>query len=1321
MFSDIISLENLKNAYFKFIRNITDTQFFGDLSLNLYEKHLEFNLLILQRRLEENTYEPNELRIYKINKEEGDIRQLYKRPYEDCIVEIAILNILGPVFEEIMDIKSFGNRLFLGDNPNNYVYKPYWNEYQNFQNEINSSISILSEEHKILKSDIKQYFDEIDVNILLEKLRAQGISARTIDLIEKFLNISTKEGRLQIVPQGTFLAPFLANIYLIQFDTYIREKGVVHYFRYIDDFVTILRPDQNVNDFFSNLENLLENEFKLRLHPPTTDILSEDFKKAYMGELTPQVKEKFKEEYKKQVYGETKFVERLIKSRELDLSSFLQILLLYTLKNESKISQKQLIKYTQSFLTFWRETFTEYSSSIEIERIACKILDFNMLINNNTIRLFISIMLETNRGNFSNSLIRLLKRQNQIFIDSFLSLLPYYVKNKIFETNSALFEILRYYKENLELDYISKIQIALIVLLSEDVDLIYDFNETTFRNYIIFGYQVLHKLEKIPNEGRNVITYHQLINGLNSIDLNECILILRSYKIINYLKVQEDFFNYCSSKGFFTKITSNQTLTYLFVRLLIFCNGLKFNFSNLLDSRDSFTIKMVEKILYEFLNSSLDDLGLASLDYYNMLNTYINYFSGWAISEDIRMKLRMKVVKYFSEYGLLGNYPFAITYPYLHFLEERPTIIKEIHSNVDSLTSRGNLNINNFEESKPFIKECFGNKTMITDIIINDDKKELIIEYQIRNGFHPLKEYINNPDASILQIILKLIEHLKNFKKKTDLPFLFLNLHNIYINPNSKEINLFGFFPNLKVNKCQYFPNFEASISFSYNDKNDYKCLGYLLFEIFSDEKISLLKKININKTSEIKNPFINYIIKKLLSNYDQNYLSYNLLEKDIKYAISKWEAYENEYNDFFKLLDLTIFKIIKYLYVIQNPKRSLSLFSQGKKLLEYLRVYTGIIKYLKIKDIQNYQVKEKVLCSFIKKASPFGIFLINLIEKIQKELDECKKIKKITRIECFNNFIPIFYFLLFFTELERYIKHFITLAIREIRRKIEKEINRYKKIELSSYSIILDNNNNPFLKDIILKIIELNLDETIIINELLSKFDNFSQVFETIKFFSTESLRMHLNTDEQLCIQIQPPLFRVVDIHSLNETSINQVQEIYEKGLKDLPISSDNSLSYKKTLEGLIEWLFQAKLNLKIFSTKVINFEKYILDKSEIIPLEIKYWNYFKLKRKKIFNPLIIPLESIFLEEKKYFPVEFVRKRFRSKLPSYIYLIQYANRRERMKKRLSNQKTNIIIGILDILILLLSIPGILPIFVGIPLILIITGFKPIIENTLKK
>ncbi|KKM63749.1 hypothetical protein LCGC14_1508360, partial [marine sediment metagenome] len=642
-------------------------------------------------------------------------------------------------------------------------------------------ISILSEDHKILQSDIKHFFDEIDINILLEKLRAQGISARTIGLIEKFLNIITREGTLQIVPQGTFLAPFLANIYLIQFDTYIRENGAVHYFRYVDDFVAILKPDQNVNDFFNNMENLLENEFKLKLHTPTTDILSEDFKKAYMGELTPQVKEKFKEEYKKQVYGETKFVERLIKSREQDLSSFLQILILYTLNNESRISQKQLIKHTQSFLTFWRGTFTEYSSSIEIERIACKILDFNMLVNNNTIRLFMSIMLETNKGNFSNSLTRLLKRENQIFIDSFLSLLPYYVKNKIFETNSSLFEILRYYKENLDLDYISKIQIAMIVLLSEDMDLIYEFNESIFRNYIIFGYQVLHKIENIPNEGRNVITYHQFLNGLNSVDFNECRLILQSYKIINFLNVQEDFFNYCHHEHIITKITSDWTLTYLFVQLLIFCNGLKYNFNNLLDSRDSSTIEMVEKILYEFLNSNLHDLGLSSLDYYNMLNTYNNYFSGWLISEGIRMKLRLKVVEYFSEYGLLCNYPFVITYSYLHFLEERPSIIKEIHSNVDSLTSRGNLNPNNFEESKILIKECFGNKTMITDITYNEEKKELLIEYQIRRGFQPLKDYIDNPDASILQITLNLIDHIKNFKNKTNLPFSFLNLHNIYM------------------------------------------------------------------------------------------------------------------------------------------------------------------------------------------------------------------------------------------------------------------------------------------------------------------------------------------------------------------------------------------------------------------------------------------------------------------------------------------------------------------------------------------------------------
>lgn len=94
-----------------------------------------------------------------------------------------------------------------------------------------------------LKADISNYFNSIDVQILLEKL--DGIKQRDLSLYQLFEQILSEDRVIEnnrIVSEhhgamaGIPIAPFFANIYLMELDNYFEEQGT-EYFRYSDDIL----------------------------------------------------------------------------------------------------------------------------------------------------------------------------------------------------------------------------------------------------------------------------------------------------------------------------------------------------------------------------------------------------------------------------------------------------------------------------------------------------------------------------------------------------------------------------------------------------------------------------------------------------------------------------------------------------------------------------------------------------------------------------------------------------------------------------------------------------------------------------------------------------------------------------------------------------------------------------------------------------------------------------------------------------------------------------------------------------------------------------
>ncbi len=94
-----------------------------------------------------------------------------------------------------------------------------------------------------LKVDISNYFNSIDVDLLLEKLAfLKAEDAQLFRLFEKMLRADTAKVNGEVISEkrgamaGIPVSPFFANVYLSEVDHYFAQQGVL-YFRYSDDIL----------------------------------------------------------------------------------------------------------------------------------------------------------------------------------------------------------------------------------------------------------------------------------------------------------------------------------------------------------------------------------------------------------------------------------------------------------------------------------------------------------------------------------------------------------------------------------------------------------------------------------------------------------------------------------------------------------------------------------------------------------------------------------------------------------------------------------------------------------------------------------------------------------------------------------------------------------------------------------------------------------------------------------------------------------------------------------------------------------------------------
>ena len=219
-----------------------------------FEFNLEDNLFKLNQELKTQTYQHSDYTTFCIC--DPKPRRIHKANVQDRVLHHAVFRILYPIFDKTFIFDSYSCRLNKG------TYKAV-NRLEEFCRKLsqNNHINIFA-----LKCDIRKFFDSVDQNILLEFIKKKIQDNNAIWLVEKIIKSYHKENNKGL-PLGNVSSQLFANIYLNEFDQFIKHKLKARYYiRYCDDFVILGKNQEDLTNLISLINNFLKDKLKLALH-----------------------------------------------------------------------------------------------------------------------------------------------------------------------------------------------------------------------------------------------------------------------------------------------------------------------------------------------------------------------------------------------------------------------------------------------------------------------------------------------------------------------------------------------------------------------------------------------------------------------------------------------------------------------------------------------------------------------------------------------------------------------------------------------------------------------------------------------------------------------------------------------------------------------------------------------------------------------------------------------------------------------------------------------------------------------------------------------
>jgi len=233
----------------------------------LFSMNLMDNIYSLYNDLKNKTYKHGNYEAFKIN--DPKPRDIHKAKVRDRLLHHSIYKTLYPYFDKKFIYDSYSCRI--GKGTHKAIYR-----FENFIRKVGKNNTKTC---WILKCDIKKFFASIDHNILksilVKHIKDKDIIWLLGNIIDSFQTSNTNSAMAENValkerglPLGNLTSQLLVNIYMNEFDQYVKHKlKVKYYIRYADDFVILQNDKMYLERILKQMKEFLENNLKLTMHP----------------------------------------------------------------------------------------------------------------------------------------------------------------------------------------------------------------------------------------------------------------------------------------------------------------------------------------------------------------------------------------------------------------------------------------------------------------------------------------------------------------------------------------------------------------------------------------------------------------------------------------------------------------------------------------------------------------------------------------------------------------------------------------------------------------------------------------------------------------------------------------------------------------------------------------------------------------------------------------------------------------------------------------------------------------------------------------------
>jgi RNA-directed DNA polymerase len=289
----ICARDNLKLAYKKVCQN-QGAPGVDNVTVEAFGAYLKAHWPKIKGQLLTGIYQPQPVKRVSIPKPHGrGVRHLGIPCVIDRFIQQAILQILQPTWDKKFSAHSYGFR------PGKSAHQAI----SQAQSYVRAGYSV------VVDIDLEQFFDRVNHDQLMSKLRREIKDTRLLKLLRSYLTAGVlSEGLVTTttsgMAQGGPLSPFLSNIVLDDLDKELERRGH-KYCRFADDsnvYVKSIRAGERV---MKSLERFITERLKLQVNQSKSAVAPAR-QRSFLGfriirqpayatrGISPQAKQKFK-------------------------------------------------------------------------------------------------------------------------------------------------------------------------------------------------------------------------------------------------------------------------------------------------------------------------------------------------------------------------------------------------------------------------------------------------------------------------------------------------------------------------------------------------------------------------------------------------------------------------------------------------------------------------------------------------------------------------------------------------------------------------------------------------------------------------------------------------------------------------------------------------------------------------------------------------------------------------------------------------------------------------------------------------------------------